>query len=130
VDRRRDVSTIPDMTRYAKALATGRSLLSMRMQRKRLTFNQLAGTERAPVFAGYGLGIMEVGDWVGHDGSIFGYSDFVMHLPEEGATIVVMGNRAGGDDVPITETWGAIVKRLYPDSLPMTEPTATSAARP
>jgi D-alanyl-D-alanine carboxypeptidase len=112
------VSTIPDMTRYAKALATGRSLLSRRMQRKRLTFNQLAGTERAPVFAGYGLGIMEVGDWVGHDGSIFGYSDFVFHLPSARATIVVMVNRAGSTDVPATATWFAIAQHLYPDSFP------------
>ena len=66
----------------------------------------------------YGLGITRLGDWVGHDGSIVGYSDMVFHLPTERATVVVMVNAANGAAVPSQALWGEIVKLLYPGSLP------------
>ena len=36
----------------------------------------------------YGLGITQLGDWVGHDGSMLGYSDMVFYLPSEQAAVV------------------------------------------
>jgi D-alanyl-D-alanine carboxypeptidase len=109
------VSTVPDMTRYATALADG-ELLAARLKRARLAATSL-GTP-SPFFVGYGLGIMKIGKWIGHDGSIFGYSDHVFHLPGKRATIVVMVNRAGTANVLATDTWLAIAKHLYPGSFP------------
>ena len=66
----------------------------------------------------YGLGVTQLGDWVGHDGSIFGYSNMVWYLPREGATVVVAGNVADAMAVPSQALWGEVVKILYPDTLP------------
>ncbi len=110
------VSTVPDMTRYASLLADG-ALLRPRTQRARLHVTPFTGST-SPFFVGYGLGITKIGRWIGHDGSIFGYSDFVFHLPSKDATIVVMVNRAGTSDVPATDIWFGIAQHLYPGSFP------------
>jgi D-alanyl-D-alanine carboxypeptidase len=66
----------------------------------------------------YGLGITQLGDWVGHDGSILGYSDMVFYLPAQNATVVVMVNAADDNEAPAQALWGDLVKLLYPNSLP------------
>ena len=108
------VSTVPDMTRYALALATGAGL-SPATAEQRQSWGPLTPSG---VRLQYGLGITQLGDWVGHDGSIFGYSNMVFHLPERQATVVVMNNSADEIAVPSQALWGEIVKGLYPDSLP------------
>lgn len=108
------VSTVPDMLRYAEQLGTGYGL-SKASFKDRLGWNPLNDNG---VRLQYGLGIMQVGDWIGHDGSIFGYSDFVMYLPSAKASVVVMVNAANAEAVPSTDLWVAIAKLLHPDSLP------------
>ncbi|WP_018332146.1 serine hydrolase domain-containing protein [Actinomycetospora chiangmaiensis] len=108
------VSTVPDMTRYAAQLATGAGLPpAIAAQRQAWTPLTTTG-----VRVQYGLGITQLGDWVGHDGSIIGYSDMVFYLPSAQATVVVMVNAADGNAVPSQALWGQIVKLLYPTSLP------------
>ena len=108
------VSTVPDMTRYAAQLATGAGL-SPATAVARQAFTPLTSTG---VRLQYGLGITQLGDWVGHDGSVFGYSNMVWYLPREGATVVVAGNVADTTSVPSQTLWGEVVKILYPDTLP------------
>lgn len=108
------VSTVPDMTRYAPMLATGQGLTPP-IAAQRQTWGPL--TKTGPRVQ-YGLGILQLGDWVGHDGSIFGYSDMVFYLPQQRATVVVMANAGDGDAVTAQALWGEVVKQLYPDSLP------------
>ena len=108
------ISTVPDMTRYAAQLASGTGL-APDTARLRQTWGPLS---TSGVRLQYGLGITQLGDWVGHDGSIFGYSDMVFYLPNRQATVVVMVNAADGNAVPASDLWGFIVKQLYPDSLP------------
>jgi D-alanyl-D-alanine carboxypeptidase len=108
------VSTVPDMTRYAVALGTGAGL-SPATATERQSWGPLT---TSGVRLQYGLGITQLGDWVGHDGSLFGYSNMVFYLPSEQATVVVMGNAADEIAVPSQALWGEIVKVLYPDSLP------------
>ena len=60
---------------------------------------------------------MQLGEWLGHDGSLFGYSNMVLHLPSEGVTMVVMGNAADEIAVPSQNLFGDIAKLLYPASL-------------
>jgi D-alanyl-D-alanine carboxypeptidase len=108
------VSTVSDMLHYAAELGTGKGLKAS-FWRARRTFTPLgAGGIRVR----YGLGLTEVGDWLGHDGSIYGYSDFVSYLPSAKASVVVMVNAAEGDEVPVLKLWGEIVTLLYPKSLP------------
>lgn len=40
----------------------------------------------------YGLGILETGGWIGHNGSIPGYQSVTVHLPSERATLVILTN--------------------------------------
>ena len=108
------VSTVPDMTRYAVALGTGAGL-SPATAKERQSWEPLT---TSGVRLQYGLGITQLGDWVGHDGSLFGYSNMVFYLPSEQAAVVVMGNAADELAVPSQALWGEIVKLLYPNSLP------------
>jgi D-alanyl-D-alanine carboxypeptidase len=108
------ISTVADMTRYAPMLATGAGLPpQIAAQRQSWTPLTTSGVRLQ-----YGLGITQLGDWVGHDGSIFGYSDMVFYLPAQKATVVVMVNAADGNTVPAQALWGEIVKLLYPATLP------------
>jgi D-alanyl-D-alanine carboxypeptidase len=112
------ISTVPDMVRYASLLGTGAGL-SPATAKERQTWGPLTASG---VRLQYGLGITQLGDWVGHDGSIFGYSNMVFYLPSAQATVVVMSNVADAVAVPSQALWGEIVgeivKALYPGSLP------------
>ncbi len=108
------VSTVPDIARYAVALGTGDGLAPA-TAKERQSWGPLT---TSGVRLRYGLGIMQLGDWVGHDGSLFGYSNMVFYLPSEQATVAVMGNAADEIAVPSQALWGEIVKVLYPGSLP------------
>ena len=109
------ISTLADLRTWAKALADG-TLLRPETQRERLRWSPLPA---APGFdVAYGLGVMELNGFVGHNGSIFGYSTWMMHLPKHDATIVVLTNRAETE----TETAGGIfldlVRFLFPARFP------------
>jgi D-alanyl-D-alanine carboxypeptidase len=108
------ISTVPDMARYAAQLAGGEGL-SPATAAARQEWTPLTDSG---VRLQYGLGVTQLGDWVGHDGSIFGYSNMVWHLPGKNATVVVAGNVADEIAVPSQALWGEIVKILYPDTLP------------
>ena len=84
------VSTVHDLQRWAVALGEG-SLLTPEMQRERLQWIRLPGDSRLPV--SYGLGIMDVAGFVGHNGAIYGYSTWVLYDPESAGAIVVLTNR-------------------------------------
>jgi D-alanyl-D-alanine carboxypeptidase len=60
-------------------------------QRERLRFEPVPGGSRLPV--GYGLGIMDVAGFVGHNGAIYGYSTWVLYDPESQGSLVVLANR-------------------------------------
>ncbi|MEJ2867802.1 serine hydrolase [Actinomycetospora sp. OC33-EN08] len=99
------ISSVPDMARHAVQLAGATD---------RQTWAPLTSSG---IRLQYGLGVTQVGEWVGHDGSIFGYSDMVFHLPARGATVVVMVNAGNGAAVPAQELWIRIVDTLYPGTL-------------
>jgi D-alanyl-D-alanine carboxypeptidase len=66
----------------------------------------------------YGLGVRKVGDWIGHDGTMLGYSNMVCHRPATGTTVVVMVNAVTRSSAPAADLWLEIVQLLYPGSLP------------
>jgi D-alanyl-D-alanine carboxypeptidase len=97
-------STVPDLMRYAPALATGRGLLNAATQRLRLTTvptGQSIGLR-------YGLGIFTVPVrltpghskiLIGHDGEVPGWNAIVLYSPQYKASFVVLGNTAPTFDV-------------------------------
>jgi D-alanyl-D-alanine carboxypeptidase len=119
-------STVPDLLRYAPALATGHGLLDAATQRKRLTTvatGQSTGLR-------YGLGIFTVPIrlpgghskiLVGHDGEVPGWNAIVLYSPQYKASFVVLGNTAPTFDVlpkypsanEVIELAAAIFATLY-----------------
>ena len=105
------VSTLADLLVWAEALGAG-TLLTPETQRERLRFEPVPGGSRLPV--GYGLGIMDVAGFVGHNGAIYGYSTWVLYDPESQGSLVVLANRG-----ELTTEYAApiavdIIELLYP----------------
>jgi D-alanyl-D-alanine carboxypeptidase len=107
------VSTVPDLTQYVSQLAEG-ALLKESTQRQRLHFQALKTTSTVPVY--YGLGLLRIGQWLGHDGAIFGYSGLMFRLPKEKATIVVMCNVGTTTGVTATPIWLGLASHFFPGS--------------
>jgi D-alanyl-D-alanine carboxypeptidase len=107
------VSTLGDIEKWGRVLARG-TLLSPRLQRARLRFGRFPNP--GP-FAGYGLGILRFGDWIGHDGAIFGFSTVTMYERTSGAQIVAAANLSSNFSTPTLEIMGLIAQHLYPESL-------------
>lgn len=109
------ISTLDDMRIWAGALATGK-LLTPRMQEQRL---QTVGSPGMPPQDGYGLGIFNLGGWIGHNGSLPGYQTVVVHLPQKQTSLVITTNTdieyQGGE--PSTTLATAITKELTPDHI-------------
>ncbi|MFC5664543.1 serine hydrolase domain-containing protein [Kitasatospora misakiensis] len=105
------VSDLRDLRHWAKDLATG-TLLSPGTQAQRLTMlpTGIPG-------ANYGLGIFDIGGWIGHNGSLPGYESLTVYLPEECATLVLLLNSdiiAQGSE-PSTLLGRAITGIVTPD---------------
>lgn len=93
------VSTLGDLHRWARVLATG-TLLSKQTQAARLT--TVSFHNPGPVRVGYGLGVFELDHFLGHNGAIVGYSSAMFYLPSKDATIVVWGNNSTNSTTPTT----------------------------
>jgi D-alanyl-D-alanine carboxypeptidase len=85
------VATLSDLQRWGKALAKG-TLLSRRMQARRLRFGRIPNPGGPRV--GYGLGIFQIGDWIGHNGAIYGFNSITMYERRTGAQIAVVANKS------------------------------------
>lgn len=107
------ISTLGDIEKWGRELVRGR-LLSPRLQRERLRLGVIPNPG-PPV--GYGLGILRFGDWLGHDGAIFGYSTVTFYERSSGAQIVAAANLSSNFSTPTLDIFGAIAARLYPESL-------------
>jgi D-alanyl-D-alanine carboxypeptidase len=108
------VSTLGDLAKWGKALATG-TLLSRRMQAQRLRVGRIANGNGP--FTGYGLGILRFGNWLGHDGAIFGFSTETFYDPKTRAQITAAANLSSNFSTPTLELFGLIAQHLYPASL-------------
>jgi D-alanyl-D-alanine carboxypeptidase len=84
------VSTLDDIEIWVKALANG-TLLSAATQEERLGWVDLGEPWLGKPFR-YGLGLMDFGGFLGHSGVMFGYTAWMGHQPETGATIIVFTN--------------------------------------
>jgi len=106
------VSNLRDLHVWTKALATG-ALLSPAMQAERLQWTAIPGGE--PLDARYGLGILSLAGFLGHNGGIPGYSSIAMYLPEADATIVVLVNQSTLEGGPADFLFYQIGALLFPE---------------
>jgi D-alanyl-D-alanine carboxypeptidase len=84
------VSKVRDLLVYARALATGRGLLSPRLQRKRLAAFEPVSL-KAPLLS-YGIALLNDAGWIGHNGSVPGYTTTVYYHQATRTAVVVESN--------------------------------------
>ncbi|MFT4036830.1 MAG: serine hydrolase domain-containing protein [Thermomicrobiales bacterium] len=105
------ISTLDDLRVWAPALATG-ALLPPELHAERLRGHPLISNS-GRTFE-YGLGIMSSDGWVGHAGAIFGYSTWMLHHAERGATVIALMNRGETEQEFANGITFAILKTLFP----------------
>ena len=72
--------------------------------------------EGDPPFVRYGQGLVFLGEWCGHNGTIFGFSSEMFYLPQEEAVILVDVNRLDLDDQSkSTNIFLGVSKILFPE---------------
>ncbi len=107
------ISTLDDLHTWAPAVATG-ALLSPAMQQQRL---RTIHEDGFPADDGYGLGIFNVGGWIGHNGSLPGYQTVVVYEPQSQTSLVILTNTdispPGGGEAS-TELANAVTKVITP----------------
>ncbi len=106
------ISDLSDLRTYSRALCTG-ELLQPETQATRLETPQMDGE---PELIQYGQGLLQLGKFCGHNGTIFGFSSEMFYLPEEDAVILVNVNRLDVDDESTsTDLFFAIAKTFFPE---------------
>lgn len=109
------ISTLQDLQRYARALCKGTPLLTPSTQALRLQGTTIDGE---PEFIKYARGIELLGDFCGHNGTIFGFSSEIFYLPRLDAVIVLNVNRLDLDDQSrSTELFLLLTRQLFPDDV-------------
>ncbi len=105
------VSTLGDLTKFARALANG-TLLAPATQAARLATTPIVG---APSNLQYGEGIEKFGQFVGQNGTIYGFSSEMFDLPALQATVVINVNRLDFSNVSqSTPLFLALSKIAFP----------------
>jgi D-alanyl-D-alanine carboxypeptidase len=124
------ISTPGELATYARALGTGKGLLSPRMQKVRLnTIRPLA--PGAPV--GYGVGIAEFAPGIiGHDGQVPGFSSFMAYDQKTGDVVIIAVNLSAspvtGENAAVEVAKGVLGtlygSRVVPKQNPAGDPAA------
>lgn len=84
------VSNLDDLKVWVKALADGQ-LLNATSQKEQLKWIDVPSL--AKLDGKYGLGILSISGFVGHNGTILGYNSAMYHLTSQDATIIVLINK-------------------------------------
>jgi D-alanyl-D-alanine carboxypeptidase len=117
------VSTLRDLRAWAPALASGQGLLTPATARERAAS---VADPTGPIK--YGLGLFNVGGWIGHNGSLPGYQTLSLYRPETKTTIVAFINTDVEHEgrAPSTLVGQAITEAISPGhvyTLPAAPPT-------
>ncbi|MFH0761127.1 MAG: serine hydrolase domain-containing protein [Bacteroidota bacterium] len=113
------ISNIYDLKKWVRLLASG-ELYSAAMQVERLNWNPAS-------YNGYGFAIMNASGnpdnmILGHDGAVWGFNTYAVHLPNYDITVIVSVNFYGGvsalpaDDIAM-KVIGVLVTNLENESL-------------
>jgi len=104
------ISNIPDLKTYAKALVEGK-LISAQSQNEREKFINTGTAD----YLKYGLGLLYLGGFIGHNGGITGFNTSMYYNPEVDALIIVSVNEYGGDAGKSDAIFAKIAEYLYPE---------------
>jgi D-alanyl-D-alanine carboxypeptidase len=110
------ISTLGDLKVWSKALATG-TLLSRATQAQRLRTVALGGLP-GKVSLRYGLGILNLNGFLGHNGAILGYGTAMFYLPSAHATFVVEDNNNNLTTTAPTDIFVQLAYYLFPRQFP------------
>ncbi len=108
------ISNLGDLEIWVKALATG-ELLSDEMHAEQLTWVDMPGLEN--VEGKYGLGILSLHGFQGHNGAIFGYNSIMLYLPEADATMVILANKGDNSSQETIPIFAALAGLLFPEQM-------------
>jgi D-alanyl-D-alanine carboxypeptidase len=103
------VSSVHDIARFGKALASGELISGATYQQQITT---LVPTYSFAPNAYYGLGIVSSEGWLGHKGDIFGFNAVMYSRPGVG-TIVVITNRSPNSQEAAPDIFRAFSGRLF-----------------
>ena len=98
-------ATISDLGIWAGS-TVGTSTLSDELATTRQTYAPIEGT------LDYGLGIIENGSWIGHDGEVLGWEAAAFRNPDTGVTVAFAANGCGG----VIFGFLGLMETLYPDT--------------
>jgi D-alanyl-D-alanine carboxypeptidase len=104
------ISTLDDVSAWGDVLVEG-SLLGPETQARRLQTTRFEGQT---LDFGYGLGITDFTDYLGHDGAIFGFSSVVLTRPDTGAQIAIVGNESTNSTTPTLTIAVAVINEIDP----------------
>ncbi|MBM5802001.1 MAG: serine hydrolase [Cyanobacteria bacterium K_DeepCast_35m_m2_023] len=82
------ISQIRDLHTWGEVVGTGGRLISKALQRQRM---QSVANPSEEGFA-YGLGLFNQGGWLGHNGSLPGFTSYLAYEPRSQTVIAVMAN--------------------------------------
>jgi len=103
-------STVADLARFAREVTDG-TLLSPELQAERLATQTFTGVSQN---VGYGLGVLNMNDLIGHNGAITGGGATMLRLPEQDATFVVLVNLSTNSANSSGAIANALIDDLYP----------------
>jgi len=104
------ISNIDDLKIYGDALAKG-NLLSPEIQEERLKWVSTGVIG----FVKYGLGIFNLGGFIGHNGGITGYNTTMGYNPELDALIITSVNEYGVNGGISDHVFTTVAKIVFPD---------------
>jgi len=107
------VSTLTDLQTWGTELVRG-TLLAPETQARRLQTRRFDGQQAN---FGYGLGIINLNEFLGHDGAIFGFSSVVFTRPQTDTQIVFVSNESTNSTTPTLTVALGVIQALYPDQL-------------
>jgi D-alanyl-D-alanine carboxypeptidase len=110
------VSTVKDLMVWTQACATGSQLTAdLQKQRQAWVMFPPLTPQRS-----YGLGLFLNNGWIGHNGSIVGYTSDAFYLPSQRATIIVLVNSdvAVNHVTPADAMFRAIAEVVTPGDVP------------
>ena len=100
------ISHVDDLMIWAKALGTGKLLQPATFAQQQQYVDVPGSTAK------YGLGIFNFDGYIGHNGSLPGYTSFVAYSPTRKATIVVLTNLTTPSQSPADQIAALIIDRL------------------
>jgi D-alanyl-D-alanine carboxypeptidase len=106
------VSSLDDLRAWGRELGDG-TLLSPASQERRIAAS--ARLDGQQLNLGYGLGVLTLNEFLGHDGAIYGYSTIVLRRPQTDTTIVLVANESTNSTTPTFAIAFSMIAALYPD---------------